>query len=282
MRIRPALAGAFATSALILLSTVSPGPASASSSAPAPSAAAPSVPPTSAAAASTGPTCWYGACYDYVYGRQTTDTAGASVRMKIEDPEVNPARDGEHSLQELALQDTDRVSTVEIGWTVDPELNGDTAPHLFVYHWVNGQTSCYNGCGFVPVSEKITAGMALHPGHVAEFALRNVDGDWWVLYDRQKVGYFPGALWNGSYTRAQVVTAFGEVALTSDDLPSCTDMGNGRPGSGPASSWIDGYRLYGAADRPRFTVTASSPDSYDYGKATATSFHLGGPGSGRC
>lgn len=276
MRIRPALAGALATSALILLSTLSSAPAEASS------AAAPTVPPTSAAAAPTGPTCWYGACYDYVYGRQITDTAGASVRMKIEAPEVNPAQSGEHSLQELALQDTARLSTVEIGWTVDPELNGDSAPHLFVYHWVDGQTSCYNGCGFVPVSKKVTAGMALHPNQVAEFALRNVDGDWWVLYNHQEVGYFPGSLWDGTYTRAQVVTAFGEVALNSDDLPSCTDMGNGRFGSGPNSSWIDDYRLQGAADRPQFTVTASSPDSYDYGKATATSFHLGGPGSGAC
>ena len=276
MRIRPALSGALATCGLMLLSSVSSAPANASG------AAAPTVPPTSAASTATGPTCWYGACYDYVYGRQITDTAGASVRMKIEDPEVDPAQTGEHSLQELALQDTARVSTVEVGWTVDPELNGDSRPHLFVYHWVDGQTSCYNGCGFVPVSRTVTAGMPLHAGRAAEFALRNIGGDWWVLYDGQKVGYFPGSLWNGAYDRAQVVTAFGEVAENADDVPSCTDMGNGRPGSGPAASWIDGYRLYEAADRPHFTVTASSPDSYDYGKASATSFRLGGPGTGPC
>ena len=279
MRLRPVLSGALATCSLMLLSAVSSAHAQASGG---DAATAPTVPPASATAAATGPTCWFGACYDYVYGRQITDTAGASVRMKIEAPEVNPAQTGEHSLQELALQDTARVSTVEVGWTVDPELNGDSRPHLFVYHWVDGQTSCYNGCGFVPVSRTVTAGMPLHAGRTAELGLRDIGGDWWVLYDHEKVGYFPGSLWNGGYQRAQVVTAFGEVAENEGDVPSCTDMGNGRPGSGPGASWVDDYRLYGAADRPRFTVTASSPDSYDYGKASATSFRLGGPGTGRC
>lgn len=245
-------------------------------------AVAPSVPPAGATAAATGPTCWYGACYDYVYGRQMTDTAGASVLMKIEAPEVDPGQTGEHSLQELALQDTARQSTVEIGWTVDPELNGDARPHLFVYHWVNGQTSCYNGCGFVPTSHRVTAGMALHADRAAEFAIRNSGGDWHLYYDHQEVGYFPGSLWNGGYTRAQVVTAFGEVAENATDSPSCTDMGDGNPGSGPHASWIRDYRLQDATDKPELTVTASSPQFYDYGKATKTSFRLGGPGTGPC
>jgi hypothetical protein len=245
-------------------------------------ATAPTVPPAAGATAPTGPTCWFGACYDYVYGRQTTDTAGASVRMEIAAPEVDPTQTGEHSLQELALQDTARVSTVEVGWTVDPELNGDAKPHLFVYHWVDGQESCYNGCGFVPVSTKVTAGMALRPGRAADFAIRNIGGDWWISYDHHDVGYFPGALWNGTYHRAQVVTAFGEVAANTDDDPSCTDMGNGRPGESPRASWIADYRLVKAKDRPAFTVTASSPQLYSYGRPRATSFRLGGQGDGRC
>jgi hypothetical protein len=217
-----------------------------------------------------------------VYGRQTTDTAGAAIRMKIADPEVNPAQTGEHSLQELALQDTARASTVEVGWTVDPELNGDNKPHLFVYHWANGQTSCYNGCGFVQTSKTVKAGMALPTGRAAEFAIRNVQGDWHLYYDHRDVGYFPGSLWNGTYTRAQVVSAFGEVAANESDVPSCTDMGNGRQGDSPGASWIAGYRLYGAADKPQFTVKASSPNLYNYGKAKTTSFRLGGSGSGSC
>ncbi|AEW99340.1 neprosin family prolyl endopeptidase [Streptantibioticus cattleyicolor] len=274
LRKRLALA-AVLTSALASLCAPAAGAAT-------PSAVAPTVPPAARTAAATGPTCWYGACYDYVYGRQTTDTTGAEIRMAIAAPEVDPARDDEHSLQELSLQDTARKSTVEVGWTVDRGLNGDDRPHLFVYHWVDGQTSCYNGCGFVPVSRTVTAGMPLRAGHAARFAIRNLGGDWWIFYDHHAVGYFPGALWNGGYPRAQVVTAFGEVAADADDLPSCTDMGNGVPGASPGASWIAGYRLFGSADRPAFTVSASSPDAYGYGRATATSFRLGGPGSGRC
>ncbi|MBP0457635.1 neprosin family prolyl endopeptidase [Streptomyces montanisoli] len=246
-------------------------------------AVAPSVPPTSAAGtAATGPTCWFGACFDYVYGRQHTDTAGASIRMDVADPQVNPAQTGEHSLQELSLQDTAQQSTVEVGWTVDPELNGDSAPHLFVYHWVDGQTSCYNGCGFVPVSKTITAGMPLKAGRKADFAIRDIGGDWWILYNHTKVGYFPGSLWSGTYKRAQVVTAFGEVAENETDSPSCTDMGNGRQGSDQHASSIRDFRLYDATDKPLLTVTASSPQYYGYGKAKRNSFRLGGPGTGAC
>ena len=34
-------------------------------------------------------------------------------------------------------------------------VTGDEDPHLFVYHWVNRQTSCYNACGFVQYSKTI-------------------------------------------------------------------------------------------------------------------------------
>ncbi|WP_344660436.1 neprosin family prolyl endopeptidase [Catenulispora subtropica] len=242
----------------------------------------PSLPPISAATAAGGPICWYGACYDYVAGQQRTDTTGVSVLMKVEAPVVNPAETGEHSLQEIALQNTARTSTVEIGWTVDPELNGDARPHLFVYHWVDGQESCYNGCGFVQVSSVVRPGMALPPNIAATFAIRNVGGDWWVFFAGLPVGYFPGSLWDGTYKSAQLVSVFGEVAENTADSPSCTQMGDGRFGSSGGASWIRDYRIAGTSDKPQLTVTATSPDRYDFGGVTPTSFRLGGPGTGRC
>jgi len=253
-------------------------PAGAHTIAPAPP---PPGPPATAPAAA-GPICWFGACYDYVNGRQFTNTTGVSALMKIEAPVVNPAQTGEHSLQEIALQNTARTSTVEIGWTVDPELNGDRRPHLFVYHWVDGQESCYNGCGFVQVSPIIRPGMALPPHSAAEFAIRNINGDWWLSLDDLPVGYFPGTLWQGTYTTAQVVSVFGEVAENAADSPSCTQMGDGRFGSSGGSSWIRDYRLAGSTDKPNLTVTATSPAHYDFGAVTPTSFRLGGPGTGPC
>ena len=241
----------------------------------------PVLPPASATNGS-GPVCWYGACYDYVSGRQFTDATGVSVLMKVESPVVNTASTEEHSLQEIALQNTARTSTVEIGWTVDPQLNGDSRPHLFVYHWVDGQESCYNGCGFVQVSPAIRPGMPLPSHMAANFAIRNISGDWWVFFQNLPVGYFPGSLWSGGYKTAQVVSVFGEVAEDVSDSPSCTQMGNGRFGSDGGSSWIRDYRVFGSTDEPRLTVTATSPSQYGFGAVTPTSFRLGGPGTGTC
>ncbi len=228
----------------------------------------------------SGPICWFGACYDYVSGRQFTDASGASVRMLQAAPRVKAGDQQSHSLQELAVQSTDRKSTVEIGWTVDLGLGGDTRPHLFVYHWVNGAESCYNACGFVPVSHRVKAGMPVRPGTAARFTIRNLRGDWWLFYNEQPVGYFPGSLWHGGFSRAQVITAFGEVAHANGS--TCEEMGDGRPGTAARSSWIRGFRLLGSADEPRLTVTSTSPALYDAGHITRTGFHLGGEGSGSC
>jgi hypothetical protein len=228
----------------------------------------------------SGPVCWYGACYDYVSGRQITDASGASVRMLQAAPAIKPGDTESHSLQELALQSADRKSTVEIGWTVDFGLNGDLRPHLFVYHWVNGEESCYNGCGFVPVSRTVKPGMPVRAGRSAEFKIENRHGDWWLYYDGHAVGYFPGALWQGGYTRAQVITAFGEVAHAKDS--TCEQMGNGLAGTSRGASWMDDFRLVHSSDRPALTVTATSPALYDQGRVTRTSFRLGGPGNGHC
>ena len=223
-------------------------------------------------------TCWFGSCYSYVTGRQYTNTTGASVTMYQAAP-ARVAGDG-HSLQELALQTTGgtaSANTIEIGWTVDPGVNGDYQPHLFVFHWINGQPTCYNGCGFVQVSTTVRAGMAVSAGSSASFALRYYAGNWWAYYNNVPFGYFPGSEWGGAFTSAQVVSAFGEVS--ADTQPSCTQMGDGVYGSASGSSWISNYQLYGSSSQPQFSVSATDPSYYNYGSASATSFHLGGPGA---
>ncbi|PYC79498.1 DUF239 domain-containing protein [Streptomyces tateyamensis] len=230
------------------------------------------LPATSAQAAQ----CWYGACFSYVTGRQQTTATGAAVTMQVADP-ANVAADG-HSLQELALQSaggTASGNTVEIGWTVDPQVNGDYRPHLFVFHWINGQPTDYN-TGFVQTSGTARPGMALTPGSPVRLAWWNSNGNWWAYLNGSPIGYFPGSDWNGAFGTAQIISAFGEVA--ADGQTSCTQMGDGTFGSRSGSSWISGYQLYGSADQPRFTVTASDPTSYNFGAVGATSFRLGGPG----
>jgi hypothetical protein len=195
-------------------------------------------------------------------------------------PELDRADVDGHSLQELAVQSADGSQIVEVGWTVDRGLNGDAHPHLFVYHWVSGQESCYNGCGFVPTSRIVKAGMRLRENSAGVFSIENRHGDWWISYDGLPIGYFPGSLWDGTFTRLGLVQTFGEVAAKA--APTCTDMGDGDLGQSPRSSWIAGFRLYGASAHPSLEVLSSSPDWYRQGRVHATSFHLGGPGSGRC
>jgi hypothetical protein len=59
-------------------------------------------------------------------------------------------------------------------------------------------------------------------------------------------------------------------------------MGNGLSGTNSSSSWISGYQLFGTSATPSLTLNATSPADYNYGHSTATSYHLGGPGSGTC
>ena len=63
-----------------------------------------------------------------------------------------------HTLAEISVESADLRQIVEVGWTVDRGVNGDSLPHLFVFHWVNGAPTCYYGCGFVPVQSPWSPG----------------------------------------------------------------------------------------------------------------------------
>ena len=89
-----------------------------------------------------------GATFHYVDGSVIGIADGASVQIDQARPVIGPAY---HSLIELAVESLDSSQIVEVGWTVDKELNGDDLPHLFVFHWVDGAPTCYNGCGFVQI-----------------------------------------------------------------------------------------------------------------------------------
>jgi Neprosin len=271
-----ALLVAFSAVAAVALSL----PATASASArPAGERVLPTIPPSASRVHSDAATCYFGSCYDYVSGQQSSNVTGVSVDMMQADPELDPNYNG-HSLQEISLQDSAQQQTVEIGWTVDRGLNGDTAPHLFVYHWVNGQGTCYNGCGFVQVSTANAPGMTVATGQSAQYGILFYQGNWWVQYNNDWVGYFPGSLWNNAYTSAQLISAFGEVAESGS--PSCTDMGNGAFGTAGNSSWISDYQLQGTSDAPDLSLNATTPADYGYGQTSPTSYHLGGPGGSAC
>ena len=61
-------------------------------------------PRSRAVAVDPGSICYFGACYDYVAGRQYADVSGAAVRLHVARPEIDPRDADAHSLHELAVQ----------------------------------------------------------------------------------------------------------------------------------------------------------------------------------
>jgi hypothetical protein len=137
-----------------------------------------------------------------------------------------------HSLAEMAVQSADTRQIVEVGWTVDREVNGDDNPHLFVYHWVDGVATCYNGCGWVQSSPTRFPGMRLaYDGTASQYMIQYREGNWWIGYQGEWIGYFPGSLWNGIYTQSGLIQWFGELAAAAGTTLPLSSIGNYYPGT---------------------------------------------------
>jgi len=148
---------------------------------------------------------------------------GGGVVTRVENPAMSAAG-GTHSLFEISVQGgTGNGDIVEIGWIKNV---GDAAPRLFIFHWKAWAPGCYNGCGWVQWNPGIVPGMVVNAGSESYMGWVFFEGNWWAWYANQWVGYFPGRIWGGEYTKSSLVQWFGEV-YESDPTPE-TDMGNGR------------------------------------------------------
>nr|WP_296073469.1 neprosin family prolyl endopeptidase [uncultured Actinoplanes sp.] len=214
--------------------------------------------------------------YLYAVGSQMAETDGIYANVTIGKPTLSKA--DYHSLAELALQSADGQQIVEVGWTVDRVVNGDDDPHLFVFHWVNKQPACYNGCGFVPYSKNVTAGATLPYDVQKKFGIQYFNGAWWIAYDTEWIGYFPEALWNDEgvkFNRSGLVQAFGEVASTT--TKPCSQMGNGQPtDKGTAARMGSIAYLNGP---PEGMNVRSTTDVYSVNVLSNRTFRFGGPGA---
>jgi Neprosin len=148
---------------------------------------------------------------------------GGGVVTRVENPAMSRAA-GTHSLFEISVQGgTGNGNIVEIGWIKNV---GDASPRLFVFHWVGWVPACYNGCGWVQWNPSIVPGMVVNIGSESYMGWVYYQGNWWAWYANQWVGYFPGTLWRGDYSKSSLVQWFGEI-YESDPTPE-SDMGNGR------------------------------------------------------
>lgn len=209
----------------------------------------------------------------YASASQKVVSDGTYATMTIAKPKLED--EDFHSLAEVTAQSADGRQIVEVGWTVDRQVNGDDNPHLFVYHWVDRKESCYNGCGFVQYSSTVKPGAVLPTGVAKRFAIQHFGGAWWVMYDTEWVGYFPDSLWGGGFTRTGLAQWFGEVAAAS--TAPCTDMGNGKAASNKNAAAITDV---GFLNGPLPGIAAGATSTY-YGvaAATANSYRFGGKGA---
>jgi hypothetical protein len=211
--------------------------------------------------------------YHYGTSYQFAVSQGTRGYVSIHKPTL--AAGDFHTLVEFAAQSADGRQIVEIGSTVDRGLFGDSDPHLFVFHWVNGNPGCYNGCGFVPYSTTAKAGMKLTPGTRPYFTIMHHQGNWWLGYNAEWVGYFPDSLWGGTYTQTGLVQWFGEVAANSS--APCTDMGNGQFAASTTAASISGI---GFISGPAVSVSTSATHAhYTSLRTSANSMRYGGPGA---
>ncbi|MBB2945160.1 hypothetical protein FB565_004893 [Actinoplanes lutulentus] len=227
----------------------------------------PATSPTSAPA--TKPTV----NYLYNVGSQAAVSDGAYATLTISKPTL--AKSDYHSLAELAVQSGDGAQIVEVGWTVDRTVNGDDDPHLFVYHWVDKTSTCYNTCGFVQYSSNIAPGDVLAQDKTARFGIQYFNSAWWIAFDSEWVGYFPGTIWGEKFTKTGLVQVFGEVAAATPT--PCTQMGNGKPSDDAGAARISSLS-YLNGPTAEMNIRATS-DVYPVSKLSLRTFRYGGPGA---
>ena len=213
--------------------------------------------------------------FHYSVASQAAETDGSYANITIGKPALD--KSDYHSLAEIAVQSADGQQIVEVGWNVDRVVNGDDDPHLFVYHWVNRETSCYNGCGFKQYSSNLKPGDTLPYDVTKKFGVQYYAGNWWVAFDSEWIGYFPEALWNAKsvkFSRSGLVQIFGEVAAQTET--PCTDMGNGQPPEKETAARVASISLLNGPTVAMFVRSTS--DAYQVQPLSARTFRFGGPG----
>ncbi len=220
--------------------------------------------------------------YYYAVMHQPGPVSGAGFITQIEKPEVN---DNGHSLNEVAIIRgplDGAFDSVEIGWRVAPVHHSTPNAHLFVFHWSGGKPTCYNGCGWVQTSATVYPGLPLPAGKKKALRWLSFDGNWWAIYGKQYVGYFPADGWASPFTEGEEVQWFGEVAELA--LP-WNEMGSGSKWPSPTASWMSAPCVIGVNAPASCVVTVPPPPFtayYPYSMETAPPatpdmYHYGGP-----
>ena len=186
---------------------------------------------------SSDPPCdgvpWFGACFYYGTASELRVADGGGMTFTIENPTVDNSGGGGHSIGEIAVMGTGGagagLNDVEMGFSVAPGQFGDTHPHLFIYHWINGNETCYNTCGWNQYSSTYSPGMDLTAlvGQPVYIGWVHFGNAWWGWFNDEWLGYINDSEWSGSFTRTAQIQWYGEVS-SNNGIPPRTQMGNGQ------------------------------------------------------
>ncbi|MGH9404463.1 MAG: neprosin family prolyl endopeptidase [Terriglobia bacterium] len=256
------------------------------------------------------------------------DTDGASVRcygcdfvLNVWDPAINsPAGPGDdHSILQTWLQNYDKpqLQSIEGGWTVDRNLNGDTLPHIFTYYTTNGYTADGNNIGgynrldggWVQYSNSVFPGIRIngistYGGTQYEVSMKfqlyrePTDGslNWWVAVQGIWMGYYPATLFSGGVGNDVEWVGFGGEVFSSLANPALTQdqMGSGWQAQGGWThaaylrslrnqSDLNGAMVNNNGSGSADTATGGGADPYtiqmhmNSGSSWGSYFFVGGP-----
>jgi hypothetical protein len=187
--------------------------------------------------------------YFHAIDGQSAKVYGCDGFLNVWDPSINnPAGPGDdHSIMQTWLQNYDKPQTqsLEMGWTVDKNLNGDTIAHVFTYYTTNGYSADGNNLGgynrlysgWAQYSATVFPGIRINgvsaPGGQqleVSIKIQLYQGNWWFAVQGIWMGYYPASLFAGGIGNYAEWVAFGGEVYSSLTNPSLTkdQMGSGR------------------------------------------------------
>ena len=188
---------------------------------------------------------WFGSCFYYGSASEMRVADGGGMTFTIESPVVDNSGSGGHSIGEIAVAGAGTaggsLDDVEMGFSVSQDQFGDSHPHLFVYHWINGAETCYSHsgdlCGWNQYSSTYSPYMDLSGlvGANVYIGWVHWNGAWWGWFNDQWLGYFLDSEWSGSFTRTAQIQWYGEVSSNNGIPP----MGNGQFPANPTAALME-------------------------------------------
>jgi len=231
---------------------------------------------------------------------------GVSASMDIWKPYL---QSGDiQTLAQIAALDTQTIlgypvifHDIELGWMVTPyAYGGGPDPKLFVFvrdSWKYGKDGCLVqktstgwSCGFKQLDTTNYPGKDLLSGvgKVKKFSIVYSSGNWFILYDGNRIGYIPESAFSFTFNKVTTANWQGEVLVAS--TPPTTQMGNGNCGTSTSSQNVPAHFYTMAIESPTqaypaytYSQTYFATDkkfyngAYNYTKNTKTTLTYGGP-----